>query len=326
MLFSIIAFWSAQAPEFRFLGEAVMKCSHTFLFFSLILCATASAQDRGIIRCDADMNQVPAWTAPGKPHIVEQLACDQMVSIVGLERGYVKIQIGDKTAYVDAKYVRLSESREQRITEPLEQPEQLQQPLPSAISTTQPLLRDSKPNIDEPSIFEDQTAEDDKEKNISFVDAVLLKQELIDNGMSCSSSGTGEVEDDGDIQTRGTAECSKNTIAHYTVQSGVTLYILQPRIRRPWLALVTLGWYAVLAKNSVLHGIAPGTSVRMRIPEDGKTIIRVADGRESPYRIVGASLVPQAESSQASKPTPMLCLETVTDSEGKITCRKWATP
>ena len=90
-----------------------MKRICTAFAFWLVFFATAFPQDRGIIRCGADMNEVPAWTAPGRPHVVEQLSCDQMVSIIGLERGYVKIQIGDRTAYVDARYVRLSESRRQ---------------------------------------------------------------------------------------------------------------------------------------------------------------------------------------------------------------------
>lgn len=97
------------------------------IFFCLILSVSAFPQDRGIIRCGAAMDQVPAWTAPGRPHVVEQLSCDQMVSIIGLEQGYVKIQIGDKTAYVDAKYVRIQESQDRRISQLEEQVKRIQQ-------------------------------------------------------------------------------------------------------------------------------------------------------------------------------------------------------
>lgn len=87
-------------------------------FFGLVFCVSAFPQDRGIIRCQAGMDRIPAWSAPGRPHVVEQLSCDQMVSIVGLERGYVKIQIGEKTAYVDARYVRVSDVPRQSPAQP----------------------------------------------------------------------------------------------------------------------------------------------------------------------------------------------------------------
>lgn len=108
-----------------------MQRPYATVFFCLVFCVLAFPQDRGTVQCDPGMDRVPAFTAPGRAYVVEQLSCDQMISIVGLERGYVKIQIGEKTAYVDAKYVRLSESREQQITEPIEQAKELQQPAPS---------------------------------------------------------------------------------------------------------------------------------------------------------------------------------------------------
>jgi opacity protein-like surface antigen len=84
-------------------------------FFCLILCALAFPQDRGIIQCDpGSTSNVPAWVSPGGTNVIEQLSCGQMVSIVGLERGYVKIQIGERIAYVDAKYVGLPQTLEQR--------------------------------------------------------------------------------------------------------------------------------------------------------------------------------------------------------------------
>ena len=83
------------------------RCSASF-FFCLILCASALAQDRGTIQCDPGSTRpVPAWTAPGRPYIVEQLSCGQTVTVVGLEQGYVKIRIGGQFAFVNAKYVRL---------------------------------------------------------------------------------------------------------------------------------------------------------------------------------------------------------------------------
>jgi hypothetical protein len=97
-----------------------MLHSRSFLFICLFLCASAFAQDRGIIQCDDDMKQVPAWTKPGKPWVVEHLSCGQMVTVIGVgsylsipqyssrPSEYVKIQIAEKVAYVDGKYVMLS--------------------------------------------------------------------------------------------------------------------------------------------------------------------------------------------------------------------------
>ena len=102
-----------------------MQRSCVVLVFGLIFCASAFPQDSGTIQCDpGSTTSVPAWVAPGRPQVVEQLSCGQMVSVIG--RGsfftvseyssrpleYVKIQIAEKVAYVDAKYVRLSETQE----------------------------------------------------------------------------------------------------------------------------------------------------------------------------------------------------------------------
>jgi hypothetical protein len=93
------------------------------VFFCLILCVSALPQDRGTIQCEPGSTaNVPAWVSPGGANVIEQLECGQMVSIVGLERGFWKIQIGERIGYVDAKYVRLPEGQEQ--------PKELQQPVP----------------------------------------------------------------------------------------------------------------------------------------------------------------------------------------------------
>lgn len=94
------------------------------LFFAISLCSSAFPQDRGAIRCDADMQQIPAWTAPGSAHVVEQLSCNQEISIDAFERGYFKVLLDNRSAYVYAKYVRLI-----RIPEkPAEKAKEFQQP------------------------------------------------------------------------------------------------------------------------------------------------------------------------------------------------------
>ncbi len=82
------------------------------------IAAPAFAEERGIIQC-MGLSQVPAGTEPGGTNVIEQLACGQMVSVIGLERGYAKIQIGERVACVNAKYVRLPQT--QKPLEPVYQ-------------------------------------------------------------------------------------------------------------------------------------------------------------------------------------------------------------
>jgi hypothetical protein len=80
-----------------------------FLFLPFAV-ATAAGQDLGQIECQGQ-TLIPAWTAPGSAYLVDQLSDGQMVSVSGLDRGYVRIQIGERVAYVDAKYVRFPPSQ-----------------------------------------------------------------------------------------------------------------------------------------------------------------------------------------------------------------------
>lgn len=85
-----------------------MQRSYVVLILNLIFSVSGFPQERGIIQCDAgSTTPIPAWTSPGGTSVVDQLSCGQMVSIVGLERGYIKIEIGERIGYVDAKYVRV---------------------------------------------------------------------------------------------------------------------------------------------------------------------------------------------------------------------------
>jgi hypothetical protein len=101
-----------------------MKHFRAFLFFCLFSCAPAFPQASGIIDCSSgSMTSVPAWIAPGIPQVVDQLSCGQMVSVIGKgsfytesqyssrPSEYVKIQIADKVAYVDAQYVKILETQ-----------------------------------------------------------------------------------------------------------------------------------------------------------------------------------------------------------------------
>lgn len=99
-----------------------MHYPFSFLFF-LFISASAFPQGIGTIQCDpGSAAPIPAFSAPGKPHVVEQLKCGQTVQILGVEKAhtalayslgpqeYAILLITDKAAYVDAKYVKLSGS------------------------------------------------------------------------------------------------------------------------------------------------------------------------------------------------------------------------
>jgi hypothetical protein len=77
------------------------------LLLGFVLCASAFPQSRGIIQCDPGMDKIPAWTAPGRAYAADQLDCGQGVNVINLESGYMRIQIGEKFVYVDAKFVRM---------------------------------------------------------------------------------------------------------------------------------------------------------------------------------------------------------------------------
>jgi hypothetical protein len=96
-----------------------------FLLFCLLFCASAFSQEIGIVQCDSEkMTSVPAWVSPGKPQVIEQLSCDQIVSVIGKGRyltasqyssrpsKYVQIEIGDSVGYVDACYIKTIDSQE----------------------------------------------------------------------------------------------------------------------------------------------------------------------------------------------------------------------
>lgn len=112
-----------------------MKRISVALCLYLACCASGFAQDRGLIQCESGSNDsIPAWTAPGRAYVVEQLSCGQMVSIVGLERGFVKIQIGERFGFVDAKYVRLLQppnEQNRQIDDPVKQTQSKKQPAPA---------------------------------------------------------------------------------------------------------------------------------------------------------------------------------------------------
>ena len=108
-----------------------MRRFYIVFFFCLIFCSSAFPQDRGVIQCSPTFDRVPAWNAPGGASLVEYLSCDQMVSVTGLDRGYVRIQIGGHVAYVEAKYVRMTPARGPRPL-PTSPPRSFEPTIPSA--------------------------------------------------------------------------------------------------------------------------------------------------------------------------------------------------
>lgn len=113
-----------------------MQRAYAGLLFLLISCFSSFGQERGTIQCDTGSTAaVPAWTAPGSAYVVEQLSCGQIVSISGLERGYVRIQIGERFGFVNSKYVRISQTQseqDRRIADLEAQVKSLKQQTPTS--------------------------------------------------------------------------------------------------------------------------------------------------------------------------------------------------
>ena len=83
--------------------KQIAAASYLCLIFSL----SAFAQEDVATRCERDMKTVPALTVPGSAFMVEQLSCGQIISTIPLEKGYFRIQLGNRIGYVYAKYVTL---------------------------------------------------------------------------------------------------------------------------------------------------------------------------------------------------------------------------
>lgn len=105
------------------------------LFVLLFFGANASAQDIGVIQCMPQTKApVPAFSAPGKPQVVAQLSCGQVVSVLGVDKSrsplsyssrpaeYVIIQLGENTGYVDSKSIRVVKADEALEAKMVERP------------------------------------------------------------------------------------------------------------------------------------------------------------------------------------------------------------
>jgi hypothetical protein len=120
-----------KAKHLPHFSEAAMKRVAAGLFFCLVFCIPAFPQDRGTIICDPGSTlPMPAWASPGGANVVEQISCGQMVTIAGFEKGYFRIQVGDRFGYVYAKYLRPIQTPEQPIAQPEAQAKELPQSIP----------------------------------------------------------------------------------------------------------------------------------------------------------------------------------------------------
>ena len=127
-------------------------------------------------------------------------------------------------------------------------------------------------------------AKDKKAADGDYHDGVLVRFEMVSTGLSCRSSGSGTVNDDGQVNTSSTGTCSEDNVGHYTVAVGDMSYVLAPAVTHPKTAIFTLGYSAAFQKHSVLYAQLPGTPVKVRVVKD-KVYVKLGD-RESPYHVV----------------------------------------
>jgi hypothetical protein len=131
------------------------------------------------------------------------------------------------------------------------------------------------------------SAKNKKAADGDYHDGVLVKFETVSSGLSCSSSGSGKVNDNGQVNVSNSGSCSEDSVGHYTVAVGDVSYVLAPALAHPKTALFTLGYSAAFQKHSVLYAQLPQTAVKVRVSKD-KLYVKIGD-RESPYRVVSVA-------------------------------------
>jgi hypothetical protein len=131
------------------------------------------------------------------------------------------------------------------------------------------------------------SAKDKKAADGDYHNGVLVRFETVSTGLSCSSSGSGTVNDDGQVSTSNSGSCSEDSVGHYTVAVGDVSYVLAPALTHPKTAIFTLGYSAAFQKHSVLYAQLPQTPVKVRVSKE-KVFVKIGD-RESPYRVVSVS-------------------------------------
>jgi hypothetical protein len=91
-----------------------MKTFWLVLLFPIFWGTNILAQDHGIINCEAGTS-LAAWEKPDGLVMVRKLSCGRIVGILGMERGWVKIQITDEViGYVKAVYIQAGQVQESK--------------------------------------------------------------------------------------------------------------------------------------------------------------------------------------------------------------------
>jgi hypothetical protein len=137
------------------------------------------------------------------------------------------------------------------------------------------------------------SAKDKRSAKGDYHDGVLVKFQMVKSGESCSSTGSGQVNDDGQVSVSNSGSCSEKSVAHYTIVVGDISYVLSPAVTHPKTAIFTLGYSAAFQKDSVLYAQLPGTPVKVRVKK-GKVYVRIGD-RESPYHVVSVASTAKGE-------------------------------
>jgi hypothetical protein len=107
--------------------------------------ASALPYDRTTIQCEGDA-RVPVYSDLRATSVIANLTCNQPVSFIEMERGYVRIQIADRTGYVAANFVRL-ERRDMAVSATPAVPAVLPPPAtPPAVVPAAPRVED-KPQV-----------------------------------------------------------------------------------------------------------------------------------------------------------------------------------
>lgn len=115
-----------------------MKKSLILVVLTFLGACQASAQIQGAVDCTPGKS-ISVWENPGSMVVVKQISCGRIVSVLGIEGGYLKIECGENClGYIESRYFRSSQIQEEsggRIAELEAQVETLEKQISASLST-----------------------------------------------------------------------------------------------------------------------------------------------------------------------------------------------
>jgi hypothetical protein len=123
-----------------------------------------------------------------------------------------------------------------------------------------------------------------------YQEGVLVSSRVVTIGSSCSGNAETDMQSTSDTtasaRTSSTANCSDIRKMIYRINSGESVFELEPMHSKGAVATAFLPMGAAFLKNSSLANRLPGTHVLLRA--DGSGVFVKVDKREARYQMVGS--------------------------------------